>query len=290
MESIKVRNGLVQHGFTDGLYLRSTCEAAAADAQPLGTQPLGTLLYIHGLGESGLGFENQLADPRLAAWRQLAVDLPGYGKTPWREQPLDLDGLADLLAAWLRGRGEAPVVLVGHSMGGVLGLLLCERAPELVRAFVNVEGNISLDDCGFSSKAAAYSLADFVNNGFAAIAQQLYLDGVEDLALRTYYPSLRLCDPRQYHRNSLDLVALSKAAEPGAAVSDTGELAARLANLTLPQIYLLGDPRGTGEFSRSRLREAGVEYWPIAHAGHWPFLDQPDAFVRDLLKFLDALE
>lgn len=242
--------------------------------------PRGTLLYVHGLGESGLGFEGVMAAPELAAWRQVAPDLPGYGKSPWPEKPLTLDAHAERLAAWMDTRWPEPVVVVGHSMGGVVGTFLCERlAPGRVAGFLNVEGNVSIDDCGFSSQVAGRSVDEILAGRFDRILDQLYLDGVDDRALRTYYPSMRMCDPRAYHLNGGELVDLSR----------EEELATRMAALGLPVLYLLGRPRGAGERSRALLERAGIVWRAVDDAGHWPFLDQPAVFLGHMVAFVDGL-
>ena len=46
-----------------------------------------TVLWIHGLGESGLCFERLLARPDLADWQHVVADLPGYGRTAWPTAP-----------------------------------------------------------------------------------------------------------------------------------------------------------------------------------------------------------
>ena len=52
------------------------------------------------------------------------------------------------------------LVLIGHSMGGLVALLYSERYKKSVRALVSVEGNLVSDDCFFSRKVTgtAYSL------------------------------------------------------------------------------------------------------------------------------------
>ncbi len=240
---------------------------------------VGTLFYIHGLGESALGFEGIMEHPALEGWFHVAPDLQGYGKTPWRSEPLGLEELADSLAGWLRTRRSVPVVLLGHSMGGVIGQMLCERYPEGIRAFLNVEGNISEGDCTFSARAATYPLEDLLENGWREILDEVWAGGGEDEALRTYYPSIRLADPRQFHRNSAELVELS-AAEG---------LAARMGALELPSRYLLGHPGGAGQRTRELLDEAGVSWKAIEPAGHWVHLDQPDRFVAEAADFLARL-
>ena len=241
-----------------------------------GSGERGDILWVHGLGESGLGFEGLITHPRLSGFRHWVPDLQGYGRSPWPNKPLLLEQHAERLAAFLT---ERPTILVGHSMGGVIGQMLCERSPEQIRAFVNVEGNLSLGDCTVSARAAAHSAQGFLQHGFAQLCEEIYLDGQEDLALRTFYPSLRLCDPATYHQNSLELVELSR----------EEKLAARFGALDLPKIYLHGSPRGTGLHSLSLLQKAGGSSRAVPDAGHWPFLDQPETFLDRLTQFLGQL-
>ena len=237
---------------------------------------VGTILYIHGLGESGLCFESLILQEQLRQWSHLVLDLEGYGKSLWPVAPKSLEQHADSLASWLQFKSISPVILLGHSMGGVIGLILSEKYPELVKGFINVEGNISIEDCTFSSQAASYSLEDFQTYGFDTIRNGVYSSGLEDPALRSYYPSLCFCQPQTYHLNSSELVEFSRDAQ----------LAKRLGSLKIPLIYLLGNPRGTGELSRSMLTASGVEWRAIEDAGHWPFIDRPKIFINEMLRFL----
>lgn len=242
-------------------------------------RPKGAILYVHGLGDSGLPFERLMADPRLASWRQLAPDLAGYGKSPWTDPPRSLEEHAKWVAAWALALAPERVVVIGHSMGGIIGLFLAEAYPNIVRAFVNVEGNVSSEDCTFSRRAARSDKATFVDRGYPDLLELVYRAGRRDAALRGYYASLRFCNPRAYYDNAVELVELSR-----------GErLAARQGKLSMQNVYLLGDPRGTGEHSRSLLRAAGVEWKAIPDAGHWVFGDQHDRFVDEVVAFLDRV-
>ncbi|HUP21344.1 MAG TPA: alpha/beta hydrolase [Thermoanaerobaculia bacterium] len=257
--------------FRDGLAYRESLSKGA---------PLGTLLFVHGLGESGLCFEGLLEEEKLEAFCRVAVDLPGYGASPWDHDPRSLTACAELLAGWLLPL-ESPVVVLGHSMGGVVAQLLLELpGPHhaQLRAFADVEGNLSPPDCTFSGPVAAQERGAFLANGYERLLERLYQDGARDLALRSYFVSCRLCDPRAYHRHSGELVE----------VSQREDLAQRLAALTLPKLYLHGSPRGTGARSLALLRDAGVPSIAIDGAGHWPFLDRHDAVVDALVAFLDS--
>lgn len=255
----------------DGLFERSL-NAAGDGAR--------TLLYIHGLGESGLGFERLMADPALDAFDHLALDLPGYGKSDWPPEPASLEDQAKRLAGELEKRDLERVVVVGHSMGGVIGLYLCEelekRGEERILGFIDVEGNVSMDDCAYSGRVAALEEEAWLHGGFEQALDLLFGQGSEVAALRTYYPSMRFCDPRAYYQNSRELVE----------VSGSEKIASRLAALQTPVLYLLGDPHGTGEHSRALLSEAGIKWKALSPAGHWPFLDQKEDFVEEMLAFL----
>jgi pimeloyl-ACP methyl ester carboxylesterase len=242
----------------------------------------GTLLWIHGLGESGLCFEHLFGHPWLRTWRLLVPDLPGYGRSPWRDEPLGLEALADWLADWLRtgpaAREAAPVYVMGHSMGGVIGLLLCERHPDLVSGLVDVDGNISLGDCTFSGQVAQQTLQMFLWRGFQQLREMVFRQSLTDPAQRGYHASMSMADPRAYHRNSRELVA----------ASEREDLARRLAALPVPTRYLAGVPDGACPRSRELLEEAGVDWHGISPAGHWPFIDQPDLFAAALAEYLQG--
>jgi pimeloyl-ACP methyl ester carboxylesterase len=87
------------------------------------------LLLVHGFGGAAWNF-SELA-PLLHGRRLIIPDLPGHGASSPLPAP-SLTGFADVLAGIL----EAPVDVLGHSMGGVVALRLAERHPSLVRTLV----------------------------------------------------------------------------------------------------------------------------------------------------------
>ncbi len=241
--------------------------------------PRGTLVYFHGLGESGLCFENLMKSPVLADWNHLCIDMPGYGKSPWFPEVFSLDQLARLIRDILSEVLEECPVILGHSMGGVLGQIYTEMFADDVRGFINVEGNLSSDDCVFSGQAVAGSRDTFITHRFQQLQNRVYEAGGTEPAQRGYYCSLRLTDPRQYYQNSRDLVAFA-GKEDGAA---------RFAALEGHRLYVAGSPRGVSERSLALLRLANAPFTVIENAGHWPFVDHPDAFSNQVIAFLNQL-
>jgi pimeloyl-ACP methyl ester carboxylesterase len=253
------------HDIERGMFVRARPGEAGAPV----------VLWIHGLGESGLCFEEIARHPALDAAVALIPDLPGYGRSAWPATPASLEEVADLLAEWLRARGVRPTV-VGHSMGGVIGVLMAERHPDVVEQLVNVDGNVSIGDCNFSGRAAAFALPSFVAHGFAELKAFVYAGGAASPALRGYFASMAHADPRTFHLHARELVA----------VSEPETMAARLAHLPRPVTYVPGFPDGACPRSRELLDGAGVAVAEIAPAGHWPFIDQPDAFATAVAALL----
>ena len=100
---------------------------AAGEGEPL--------LLLHGLGGAASNWVETA--PLLAARRRVVVpDLPGHGGSePLADVP-DLDVLADLIGELGDREGLWPGPVVGHSLGGTLGLRLAVRRPGDVTGLV----------------------------------------------------------------------------------------------------------------------------------------------------------
>ena len=93
------------------------------------------VVLVHGLVVSGL-YMTPLAG-RLASRHKVYVpDMPGFGKSEKPARALDIKGLSDALAAWMRAVGLGGAALVGNSMGCQVIAELVQRHPGLVEKVV----------------------------------------------------------------------------------------------------------------------------------------------------------
>jgi pimeloyl-ACP methyl ester carboxylesterase len=93
------------------------------------------LVLLHGLGGSRSNWA--FLAPELARTRRvLVVDLPGHGRSSALPAAPGLGPYADRVAKLLEEEGLAPADVVGHSFGGLVGIRLAVRRPELVRSLV----------------------------------------------------------------------------------------------------------------------------------------------------------
>lgn len=98
------------------------------------------LVLLHGWGDSGETFQF-LVDCFTADRTCIAIDLRGFGRT---QRPADGYWFPDYLAdldAWLDQLApDAPVDLLGHSMGGNVAMLYAGVRPRRIRRLVSLEG------------------------------------------------------------------------------------------------------------------------------------------------------
>ncbi|MED5390535.1 MAG: alpha/beta hydrolase [Pseudomonadota bacterium] len=102
-----------------GLYLRS---GGAGET---------TYLLLHGLGATGEvwdGLVDLIERNNAGCW--LAPDFRGHGRSPW-ERPYTYGSLMDDLMPLVNEASR--LVVVGHSMGGVIGLMLGGSLPNVER-------------------------------------------------------------------------------------------------------------------------------------------------------------
>lgn len=83
-----------------------------------------TVLFLHGSGATGAVWEPVLGE--LDGVRWIVVDLPGHGRSGWLPS-YHHDDYAAALASAL-GAGKIDLV-VGHSLGGLVGLTLAGQVP-----------------------------------------------------------------------------------------------------------------------------------------------------------------
>lgn len=104
-------------------------------------------LLIHGWSSSWYAM-SPMFPPLQRKYRILAVDLPGYGRSPRLPTQTTIPHYADLLANLIRSQTDRPAVLIGHSMGGMISLSIALRHPDVVERMVllcpTITGRLSL--------------------------------------------------------------------------------------------------------------------------------------------------
>jgi len=95
-------------------------------------------LFLHGWGLDHKAYKRALSRLVRAGLHVYAPALPGFGGTAaLRGPPASLSGYGDWVASFLEAVGvEDPVLVMGHSFGGGVGISLAHDHPRRVRALV----------------------------------------------------------------------------------------------------------------------------------------------------------
>jgi pimeloyl-ACP methyl ester carboxylesterase len=106
-----------------------------------GSGPL--MVLLHGLGGSHVNWIR--LGPLLAQRaRVLAPDLPGFGYSRPHGRPTTVQGNAGWVDRFLEETADAPAILVGNSMGGLVAMLEAIAAPEKVAGLILVNPALPL--------------------------------------------------------------------------------------------------------------------------------------------------
>src|SRR5579864_296114 len=244
-----------------GSGLRLVADVAGAADAP-------TILFMHGSGQTRQSWGRALEEAARRGYRALSLDLRGHGDSDWSpDGKYTLERFAADVRQAIDYLGGEPI-LVGASLGGIIGLLICASPPPPVRALVLVDITPRVEMSGAKEVSA---FMDSAPNGF---------DSLEEAAdaVAAYLPhrprpkdtsglkrNLRLRDGRYYWHWDPALLQMGRNAD------FTGpnplEKAARA--LKIPTLLIRG--------GRSRIvSETGVREF-LEMAPHAEFVDIADA-------------
>jgi len=237
------------------------------------------IVFIHGLGSSKESFLEAFKRKEFRLFTILSTDLVGFGDS---DKPADFSYLmkdqARILGKTINHFGVDRFHLVAHSMGGIIGIELCEMMPNRVCSFINAEGNLTSKDCVESRRIADVSERDFVSRGFEQFKRNLReeFERAGDHAGMDYLESLSKATAESMYKSSVHTVH----------ESDFGNLFTRFSQLPFYKCYIYGE-KNKGLFpSEKLLRQKGIPIFYISKSGH-PVIDEnPDEFYNLILKII----
>ena len=238
------------------------------------------LVFLHGWGQSGcIWFQQRQAFPDA-----IFINLPGHGGAA--DAPADqwLQIVADQLP-------DAPAVLVGWSLGGMLAMAIACRWPERIAALALIASTPSFrlrdgwahgcDQVVFADfEKAAVSQSPKIMNRFFAL--MILGDG---LSRSAYNALARQAVNRQCPTTAAGITT-------GLALLISIDLRDQLHGLSMPTLVMHGEQDAIVPFAAGL---ALVEALPdsrlqaFSHCGHAPFLTQPEAFNTSLYNWWQIL-
>lgn len=228
-----------------------------------------SIVFIHGLGACKDCFKDVWSFPGYQQYTILAFDLPGFGDSDKpREFSYCMEDQADISKLLIQKLNLNRIHIVGHSMGGAIGLLLAKDIKSVVESFICLEGNLVSDDCTGSRATIAYSLEDFHKEGFQQLKSEI--SESEDAL---FVSCISKSDPYAFYRSSESLVKWS----------DSGRLLDLFLSLDARKCYVFGELNAGAPVIKQL---TSVPKLMIPNAGHRMMTDNPLRFYKNLLGVL----
>ncbi|PFG42442.1 alpha/beta hydrolase family protein [Isoptericola jiangsuensis] len=243
-------------------------DAVDAAGEPVDDAP--TVLAVHGITASHRAWTTLVGE--LAGVRVVAPDLRGRGRSNTLPGPFGMVRHADDVAAVVRAVAGAPVVVVGHSMGAFVSVVLADRHPGLVAGLLLVDGGVPLPDPpGVDPDAPPAARLAAVLGPAAERLQRTFPDVGAYREFWAQHPAFAdLLGPAVLDYVDYDLVpapgGLRPASDAGAVAADSldlhgdGPVAAALDRLDRPTVVLRA-PRG--------LLDDPAPLYPPEHLATW---------------------
>ena len=215
-----------------------------------GTGPLFTMLHPGGTDARAL---TPIIERFAEAYRVLAPDRRGHGRTADADGPMTFDGMADDTIRFLEQHTSGPAPLLGYSDGAVVALLVALRRPDLVSHLVFVSGVFSL--AGWPASTLQAEVPQFMVDAYAEVSP----DGREHFVVIAE--------------------KLQRMHELGPTLTP-----ADLATIHLPVLVLVGDDDDMALEHIVELYRAlpAGELAVVPHASHGVLVEKPD-LCRDLI-------
>jgi pimeloyl-ACP methyl ester carboxylesterase len=256
-----------------------TGTVASPDGVPITYSTTGAgdvaVVFVHGWSCDRSYWDEQIAAVS-ARYRVVRVDLAGHGESGLGRQQYTMRAFGKDVAAVTDALDLRPVVLVGHSMGGTVGVEAARIVPDRVIGLIGID----------TLQRPAFGLSDEQIEGFLAPFHADF-SRQTDTFVRNMFPAD--ADSVLVARIAGDMAS----APPAVAISAMGELLSHdlgpaLAELDLP-IRCLNAERWPADLPAWAEYTGGYEVEVMSGVGHFLMLEQPAEFNRRLLTIIDAI-
>jgi pimeloyl-ACP methyl ester carboxylesterase len=228
--------------------------------------------FLHAFADWHLCFREAFAHLKSERIRIVLFDLPGHGNSPPRADGLTVEEAALTLVNLIGSVSSSrAVVLVAHSMAGIIAVKAARALHAPPTLVISVEGNLTLADAYLSGQAA-----DFDDPGeFYSSFQSRILELAKgDEALRRFARGVELADPKTLWTLGRSVLGCPN---PG------GDFL----SLSCPCIYYWDSETTTAD-TQSFLARHNVRQRSTHGAGHWPMINASAEFYgaveQDVLR------
>lgn len=246
-----------------------------------------TIIFTHSMLFSCRMFDAQVVALK-DRYRCLSFDFRGQGQSEITADGYDLDTLTEDTAAIIEAAGNPPVHFLGFSMGGMVGLRLAIRRPELLRSLTLVDTSAEVDEPKLRRKARLLVFFTRCFGPRAVTWQVMPLFFGEDF-LEDPHRQDQVAEWRG-HFVANDRVGVTRAVS---GVITREPVASELDRIQLPTLILIGEEDVLTTLAKARRMQAaikGAKLVLIPRSGHMTPVEEPEAVNAALESFLASID
>lgn len=240
--------------------------------------PRPPILFLHGFGSSKEDYHDIIFHPELADRPFIAYDAPGCGETTCEDlSKVNIEFQVKTAEAILSVLKVDKLHLEGHSMGGLVALLLAHRQPRRFLSFTNIKGNLASEDCFLSRQIVSHPSND---PGF------FFASFIDRTRASPFYANAIYASNLRYKVQS---DAVRGIFESMVDLSDNHDLMDKFLSLPFPKMFMYGTQFSNLSYLK-QLEANGVELAEIPESGHFPMYSNPTEMWRRIARFLGSSE
>lgn len=240
------------------------------------------VIFLHGLFGMARNWGSAVAALSSEA-HVIALDLRNHGSSPWQDT-MSLSIMADDVYRFLAEHFPQGAIVVGHSLGGKVAMVLALRQPEVVTRLLVVDVAPVRYPPEYRKYVQAMRALDLSSFHRRADADAALTATVPDRRIRLFLLQNLVSDENGYFWRA-NLRAIEEAMDD---LSTFPEFAPGT-QYRGPTLFLRG---GRSSYVKDRDRPLIESLFPavrietLPDAGHWLHADQPQAFVAAVSSFL----
>jgi 3-oxoadipate enol-lactonase len=242
-----------------------------------------TLVFSHGLLMNSGMFDAQV-DHFKSSFRCIAYDHRGQGQSSVAESGYDMDSLADDAIALIEKIGAGPCHFAGLSMGGMIGMRVALRRPDLLKSLILIETSAEAEP---SENLFKYRMLNFIARwfGLGVVVGQV----MPILFGKSFMADPSRAEERARWRKSIgsgDRIGITKAVK---GVIDRRGVIDDLGKIATPTLIIVGEEDTATVPAKSERMHAAIPGSKLARipkAGHSSTIEEPDAVNAAIGGFL----
>lgn len=197
-----------------------------------------------------------------------ALDLPGFGRSALPRGAFTIHDFAEVVADFIHKLDLKKVILVGHSFGGRVSIKLAAEHPDLIDKLILV------DSAGIKLDEARSNIMGTAAKVLKPLFRPKFMKGIR----HKIYESI----------GSVDYVATPELTQIYLEATRE-DLRKHFKDISVPTLLVWGEKDSSTPIEIANIMHKEIKNSDLivfAGASHFSFLDEPEKFLKELIKFI----